>query len=50
MGASERFDRHMHYLSADLGHSDSYAEPKGYITGLMLPLVRKEREANGGAG
>ena len=50
MGASERFDRYMHHLSAELGHSDSHAEPKGYFTRLMLPLLRKERGAHGGAG
>ena len=50
MGGSERFDRYMDHLSAGLGHSDSHAGPKGYGTGLMLPLSRKGRGAHGGAG
>ena len=44
MGASERFDRYMDYLSQGLGHLDRHAGLKGYCTGLMLPLARKSVE------
>lgn len=44
MGAQERFDEYMEYLSSSLGHADRVAGLKGYCTGLMLPLERKSVE------
>lgn len=47
MEAFKEFERYIAHLSEGLGHADRHAGLKGYCTGLLLPLARKERRAHG---
>lgn len=44
METAQRFDKYLEHLSGGLGHADRVSGLRGYCTGLMQPLARKNIE------